>query len=254
MPFVKVDGTDIYYEEQGRGVSVVLLHGFTESTRAMAPLRQALSGRYRVITPDMPGYGRSGPQPRAYPVDFYAQDGQIMAGFLDALGLERAHIGGFSDGAEVALWVAILRPAMVISTVAWGVAGALEPAALAEVAEIAALMDSPPPRWVGWRDELRATYGDAYARTMTTGWATAVRALIARGGDISLARAGEIRCPVLLINGAEDFVNPPAVVRRLAAAIPHSELILVEGVGHPVHRERFDWFVRTVLDWLDQQP
>ncbi|HMA35497.1 MAG TPA: alpha/beta hydrolase [Chloroflexia bacterium] len=250
MAKVRVGETTIYYEVQGRGDPVVLLHGFTETGRTLRALSDALKRDFRVITPDMPGYGRSGPQPRDYPVDFYERDARVMAAFLDALGLPAVHLGGFSDGAEVALWLAILRPAQVRSLVAWGVAGALNADALPEVGEIATLIDAPPPHWVDWRDRLCRSYGEAAARRMTAGWAAAVRDLISRGGDISLARAGEIRCPVLLVNGAEDRVNPPVVVRALAARIPQAELILVPDVGHRVHDAREAWFNGLVRDWL----
>jgi pimeloyl-ACP methyl ester carboxylesterase len=77
-----------------------------------------------------------------------------------------------------------------------------------------------------------------------------MQAIIAAGGEISLARAGEIRCPTLLINGAADSINPPALAQRLAARIPQADLIIVPGTGHAVHEERPDWFQATALTWL----
>jgi valacyclovir hydrolase len=252
MPFVNVGATEIYYEEWGAGAPLLLLHGFSESGRDMAPLAQAFGAHYRVLTPDMPGYGQSGPQARDYTVDFYEDDARVMAGFLDALHIRQAHIAGFSDGGEVALWLAILRPDLARTVVAWGVAGALDPALLPEIDAIGHLIDAPHPDMAGWGAYLREAYGVERAARMTAGWAGAVRQLIERGGDISLSRAAEVRCPVLIINGENDHTNPPAAGQRLAATIPQATLHTVPGVGHAVHDARPDWFVGTVRDWLAQ--
>src|SRR6478609_6814259 len=108
MPTMTVDDTDLYYEEQGRGTPLLLVHGFTGSGADLAGMADVLAAHYRVIRPDLPGYGRSDPQPRRYTPDFYEEDGRTMGRFLDTLGIARAVVLGFSDGGEVAIWQAIL--------------------------------------------------------------------------------------------------------------------------------------------------
>jgi 3-oxoadipate enol-lactonase len=81
-----------------------------------------------------------------------------------------------------------------------------------------------------------------------------MQAIIAAGGEISLGRAGEIRCPTLLINGAVDSMNPPSMAQRLAARIPGAHLIILPDTGHAVHQQRPAWFQATALDWLARQP
>ena len=137
---------------------------------------------------------------------------------------------------------------------AWGVAGALDAGALPEIAAIGRLVDAPPAVWRAWRAALCRTYGRTGAHLLTTRWAATLQAIIAAGGDISLARAGEIGCPTLLINGAEDPMNPPALAQRLAARIPQADLIILPGTGHAVHEEHPDWFAATALTWLARQP
>jgi valacyclovir hydrolase len=85
---------------------------------------------------------------------------------------------------------------------------------------------------------------------MTEGWAAAMAALIARGGDISLSRAGAIRCPVLVFNGEGDTANPPAAAHRLAATIPQGAALIATGAGHAVHDDQPGWFYATVPTWL----
>jgi valacyclovir hydrolase len=255
MPTLPLDGSDLYYEEQGAGTPLLLLHGFTGSGADLAGVADVLAAhdRYRVIRPDLPGYGRSDPQPRHYTPDFYEEDGRTMGRFLDALGIARALVLGFSDGGEVAIWQAILRPEQVIAVVAWGVAGELDPAALPDIAAIGAMMDDPRPDLASWADYLRVQLGIERARAMTAGWAAAMAGIIARGGDISRARARAIRCPVLIINGEHDSANPPAAATRLGTAIPQGTALVAAGAGHPVHDDQPGWFFATVLPWLARQ-
>lgn len=253
MPTITIADNDLYYEEQGRGVPLLLLHGFTGSGADLAGVADVLAAHYRVIRPDLPGYGQSDPQPRPYTPDFYEEDGRTMGRFLDALGIARAHVLGFSDGGEVAIWQAILRPEQVISVVAWGVAGALPPSALDDVEAIGTMIDDPRSDLVSWSSFLCAQLGAERARAMTQGWATAMAALIARGGDINLSRAGEIRGPALIINGDGDTFNPPAAAHRLAAAIPQGTALIAPDAGHAVHDAQPGWFFATVPTWLARQ-
>ncbi len=62
----------IYHEEHGSGDSVLLLPGFAGNITELSTLREALAARYKVIAADLPGSGRSEPQPRAYTPTFYA--------------------------------------------------------------------------------------------------------------------------------------------------------------------------------------
>ena len=68
MAWFEHNGSRIYYEEQGSGAAVLVLPGFAGSIEEFAVLREALvAAGYRVIAADLPGSGRSEPQPRAYP-------------------------------------------------------------------------------------------------------------------------------------------------------------------------------------------
>src|SRR5919109_192357 len=132
----------LHIEERGRGDALLFLPGFTESADEFERLVATLADRYHVIAIDLPGSGRSGPQPRAYTADLYEDD-------------------------------------------AW-------------LAAFAELVDHPTDRLRPWRDALVARYGADVARATLQSWTTALRTLLARGGDISLGSADRIVCPVLL--------------------------------------------------------
>ena len=95
------DGTSrIYYEETGSGSrTALLLPGLTDSIGSHTPLRQTLvEAGFRVIAADLPGSGRSQPQPRVYSATYFEEDSISFAALLEHLGIESAHLIGFSDG------------------------------------------------------------------------------------------------------------------------------------------------------------
>ena len=237
-------------EESGRGEPLLLMPGFSEGIPDLGEIHPELAKDYRVIAVALPGSGRSTPIPRAYTKGFYEDDAQTMANLLDVRGIRSALIAGFSDGGEVALLLAVRRPELVRAVVAWGASGVI-PGTVGRMLDVMErVVDDPPERMAGWSAHLVAQYGRDNARETLRSWTAAVRALLQAGGDISFGSANQISCPTLLIVGDRDTGNPADGVRALAARIPLAEVIVVEGAGHPVHRQRSDWFVPKVKGWL----
>jgi valacyclovir hydrolase len=253
MAWFEHNTSRIYFEEYGSGEPVLLLPGFAGSIEDLSALREALATRYRVITADLPGSGRSEPQPRAYPATYYADDARSFIALLERLKLEEAHLIGFSDGGEVALLMAAFSPTRARSVITWGAAGVIPEQARPALEMLFNVVDDPAEPMQEFSNYLKATYGEANARTMTQNLVVAARAIIDNGGDISLSQSGTITCPVLLIAGEHDFLVPPALVFQLATHIHRVEVLEVEGVGHGVHEERPEWLTNTVLDWLEKQ-
>jgi pimeloyl-ACP methyl ester carboxylesterase len=112
------------------------------------------------------------------------------------------------------------------------------------------IVDNPIPPLQGFRDFLVATYGEANARIMTQSMATAKTGIIDAGGDVSLSKAGNITCPVLLISGEHDIFAPPSLASELAARIRAAEVLVAEGAEHNVYMDRPEWLMQTILDWL----
>src|SRR5215467_16316898 len=94
MPWHGPDGRRLHYEDTGRGDAVVLMPGWAGSIIELSQLRAALSTGFRVIAVDLPGSGRSGPQPRSYDSGYYQHDARAILGLLDALGIAMAHLAG----------------------------------------------------------------------------------------------------------------------------------------------------------------
>jgi len=250
MPWFEHGGTRIYYEETGSGDPVLFLPGFSESITYHSRLRDVLSASYRVIAADLPGYGRSEPQPRTYTPTFHEDDAGALSALLRATVDGPVHLIGYSDGGEVALMMAALFQELARSAVTWGAVGFGSDAARDIVTAFYTAIDSPVPLFEAYSKQLIGAYGEQNARTMTQNYSRALAAIIERGGDISLSKAHRISCPILLIVGEHDTPNPILLAEQYAAKAKDGRAIEVEGAGHDVHVSHQEWFTRTLLDWL----
>ena len=106
---VTIDGVEIYYVRGGHGAPLLLLHGFTvgSSRLTYGPSFGPLSEHFDVIAPDLPGYGHSGSPKTFYTTADYVR---FVIKFLDALGLEKVNLVGFSKGGAIALGTGLEHP------------------------------------------------------------------------------------------------------------------------------------------------
>lgn len=243
------DGERIYYKDTGRGDTVVLMPGWGGSVIDLDRLRRELVSGFRVIAVDLPGSGRSQPQPRRYTPSYYLDDARAVLGLLDGLSVEVAHFVGFSDGGEIALLIAALEPGRALSAVTWGAAGQLE-ASADMLNGLANLVDDPVDPLKAKAAYLVEAYGVQNARIMAASWAQAMGGIVDAGGDVSRSRAAHITCPVLLIAGTYDPFCPPELVREMADAVSRGEYREAPGAGHDVHLSHQAWLLATVVDWL----
>jgi len=249
MTWYGPDGRQIYYEDAGRGDTVLLLPGWGGSIIDLNRLRSELVSGFRVVAVDLPGSGRSQPQPRRYTSDYYLEDARVLLSLLDELRVEVAHLVGFSDGGEEALLMAALEPARALSVFTWGAAGQVV-ASPDMLRGLAHMVDDPVDPFTSLAAYLAEAYGADEARIMARSWAQAMSGVIDAGGDISRSRAALITCPALLVTSSYDPFCPPDLVREMADAIPRGEYLEAPGGGHDVHLSHTSWFVASLVDWL----
>ncbi|MCS6872780.1 MAG: alpha/beta hydrolase [Anaerolineae bacterium] len=253
MPTVTVNDQTLYYELIGapEAPPILLIHGWLQVGRDLAALAQALAAEgYRVILPDVSGYGRSVPPFRRFPPDFYQRDAADMAGLLRALQIDSAHVMGFSDGGEIALLLGCDHSALCRSVVAWAAVGAYSPA----LSEYVRSMPSAPIT-----PAVRARHPGQPVERWEDEWREAFAAIVANGGDISLSRAHQIACPLLLMVGDGDKLNPAEDSRRFVEAATHprctpKRFVCFENTGHAIHEERVDAFLAEVRAFLSACP
>src|SRR6266540_972997 len=124
MPYAKVNGQKLYYEDAGGdGTPVVLSHGYLMDHQMFHQQVEALKERYRVITWDQRSHGET--ESTLDPADFwdFAED---LAGLLDHLGIERAVLGGVSQGGFLSLRFALKHPDRVLGLILIDTQGGLE--------------------------------------------------------------------------------------------------------------------------------
>ncbi len=243
MPFVETTtGARLHYHIQGQGEPLIALHGLLGTPEAHLPqVINLLSERYQVIAPTLRGYGQSTPKPRDFPHDFYHRDANDVLAMMDALGIARAHILGYSDGGEIALILGGTAPERTLSVIAWGAVGYFGPNMRPFVQRLY------PATWMT-EDEKRLhriSDPDGFALE----WIAALKSMIDSGGDVSLSRAEDMSAPVLLMLGTQDSLNPQEYGQNLISRTPRGRLVMFE-TGHPIHDEDWDGFRQTVTEFL----
>jgi len=248
MPEIAVNGTVLHYEEQGSGEPLVLLHG--GGGTALLHFKHeipALAERYRVIAPDLRGYGRSSP-PRDFPPGFYARDAADMAALIQALGIAPAHLCGFSDGGIVALLLAADYPETARTLAVWGAEARILPQ------ERAAW--GPITDWRSWPDHIVQRFIEAQG---PLNWPGILERMLEgynreldTGGNIVADRLDRIRCPALIMHGDLDEVVPVEHAYELSRAIRGARLRIFPGAKHALHRERHAELLAEIHAFLAQ--
>ncbi len=247
MPLARLTtGATLHYEDMRPGseqTPVILLHGMLGTARIhLGQVMDRLhSEGYRVIGLTLRGYGQSLPKPRDFPDDFYQRDGADLIAFMDATGINKAHLIGYSDGGEIALIAAGKHPARVASCIAIGAIGHFGP----ELRPVFQRMY--PGDWIT-ADEKRI-HGFSDAAAFTGDWVRAMTRTIDAGGDVSLSLAPNITCPLVIMLGRADKLNPWQYGQRFVDKVESGRLELFD-CGHAVHDQASEAFYRLTLQHL----
>jgi len=267
--FLLVNGIRLHYLDWGGGARpVLLLHGFTAHAHAWDALAQALSPRYHVLALDQRGHGDSDwARDGAYATEDHLAD---IAGFVEALGLPRLAIIGHSMGGRNAIAYAACFPerverlVLVDSRPASDAGGAvmvrgllsLIPPEIGSVDEIIPGLLQLFPRLSPEMAYHLARYGfrESASGVLTPKYDMAIGAQAHRAGYAAADLwpfIQQIRCPTLIIRGAESGVLTREAALRMAEAIAGSQFIEIEGAGHLVPQENpcaFETAVRRFLE------
>ncbi|MGA2294959.1 MAG: alpha/beta hydrolase [Acidimicrobiales bacterium] len=224
---------------KGKGPTLVLLHGGMSSSESLlSTIGPGLAKRYRLAAFDRRGHGRTADTPSAFHYDLMAAE---TIAFLEHLGT-RAHLVGHSDGAIVALLVAMRRPDLVRRVVAVGANYHYEGLRPNEVLNAES---TDFDRWAQWYAK-RSPDGVAHARVVVE----KTLRLFASEPTLTPADLGEITVPVLVMSGDDEPIYLSHTC-SLYESIPGSELCVVPGTSHSVLEERPGTCVRIIRDFLE---
>ena len=228
----------IWVEESGdaQGPAVLVLPGLAGSIDELSAIREQMAAQgMRVIAADLPGSGKSQPQPRSYSPYYHQEDATAFAALLEEMDALPAVLIGFSDGGDVALSLASDFPAHAKGVLVWGAMGSIDDPDGQVAPFFRNIVDAPSAGGEGFRAYLIETYGREVARASMQSVADALEAIVARGGDISLSRVEQIQCPVLLVAGDGDQFVPLTALNEFNARLLNGRVLVVEGGGHALH-------------------
>jgi pimeloyl-ACP methyl ester carboxylesterase len=268
--FVEIGGRQVHVLQAGRGEPVVLLHGFGASTYCWRNVLPTLARFYRVIAPDLYGFGAT-ERPRDF--QSYTRDGQaaLVLALLDNLGIERAHLVGHSYGGAISLWLADRHPERLRSLVLVDSAAPTYPndrrSRIARLKPLAwlflhgmaltpwsvkkALEQSIADRRLvtpelvrAYLEPLRVEGVDAAFNGLTA----PLRA--ADGPEVDL---GRLRLPTLAVWGSEDRLIAVADGKREVLRMPRGTFVELSGIGHMPMEECPEELTRILLSFLALQ-
>ncbi|HEY4887554.1 MAG TPA: alpha/beta hydrolase [Candidatus Dormibacteraeota bacterium] len=258
MPVATIRGLQLYYEDTGgAGLPLVLSHGFLMDSDMFQPQVHALSGARRVITWDQRGNGRTASTPEQFS---YWDSADDLAGLLDHLGVERAVLGGMSQGGFIALRFALAHPERTAGLVL------IDTQSGQEDPEKTMQYDLMHEVWVGSGPsdqllEMVAAIIIGNRRPESAAWVakwkarepqslTPVYRTLMDRDDVT-GRLGEIRAPALVIHGTEDVAIDLSRAEQLCAKLSGCRgVVRVDGAGHASNLTHPEPVNRAIEDFL----
>ncbi|WP_432000048.1 alpha/beta fold hydrolase [Streptomyces sioyaensis] len=263
-PFFRTEIT-VGYEDEGSGEPLVLVHGHPFNRSMWRPQIAHLSrAGWRVIAPDLRGYGESSVVPGTTPLETFARD---LLALLDHLGIERCVLGGLSMGGQIVMECWRLFPERIRAVVLADTFAAADTAAgraarhdMAErllregMAGYAheVLDKMVAPHHLDARPDVAAHVLQMMTSTAPEGAAAALRGRAERP-DYT-AQLSRMAVPALVVVGTEDTYTPVSDARAIQARMPDARLVLVERAAHLPNLERPDEFNAALEKFLRSLP
>jgi pimeloyl-ACP methyl ester carboxylesterase len=268
---VEVNGVRLWHRVTGEGEPVVQIHGAGFGHFNFDPVTPLLAERFRVVDFDMRGYGQSDRPHQRYDMEVWADD---VAGLLDALGLERAHVHGTSMGGMIAIVVAGKYPERTTSVVVncaaakLGAAGRLIFKNWIDIARLDP--DGPGSRLLAELITWQALSKRFLDEQDETELATTIQTILRDSNDLEVFTSacqamcdmdlrpwlGRITSPALVLGGDEDLMTPwdqgpdGAGQQAIAAGIANAETYVIAGSNHSTIFDNTGEHARVVADFF----
>ena len=265
MPFVSAtDGTRIHYEVTGKpgATPVLMIQGLGASKNAWNLQRIAMATRFRIISFDNRGAGRSDKPTVPFTLEQMAEDAIAV---LDAAGIETAHVVGASMGGVISQIVAVKHPQRVRSLTlvctacrnhpwrqellqSW--AKTAEEKGMIEVGKEAAQWVMSPRSfrrlvpaftWMGPLAALRPRHS----------FVSQIDAILNTREDL-VDQLSTITAPTMVIVGNQDILTPRGDSEEIAERIPNAELVVISGAAHGLMMEHSSTFNKILIEFLQR--
>lgn len=266
-----MNGVKLWYQFSGEGETVVQVGGAVSAHEGYATITPGVSTHYRVLDYDHRGYGLSDRPSQRYTLDTWSDD---LAGLLDALRVDRAHIHGGSMGSFIAINFAARYPHRVDKLLLG--AGAVAKCDRMGVLQFRIWQHLARAYGVGSpqlaEELLTKAFSRRYLDSLSGGDVALaeVQDVAARNADSEVfidacqamidtdvrGELGDVKAPALVMVGSEDVLTPldagpgGAGARYVAENLPNAQLVVFEGSGHAHYVEQPEESVRVILDFL----
>lgn len=251
-----INQTRMAYDDAGKGVPLVFLHGFPLCRTAWRKQKLALESTFRFIAPDLRGFGESEAPQGKMTMRHYADDVRAL---LQKLDVGPAVLVGHSMGGYVALAFALAYPNFLLGLVLVGTRSGNDAPDIAATRKATAtkvktgglqeLIDLMAPRMIaeqhpGFPEQVR----NLMARANPEGVTAALLGMAERP-DVTGQLSG-ITTPTLIIAGDGDVIIPPEESQSLSDQIQDSQLNIISRAGHLVAFEKPEEFNQILKDWI----
>ncbi len=254
MPWADVNGIRMYYETHGQGEAIVFAHGAGGNHLSWWQQVPHFRQRYRCVTFDHRGFGRTAEVENGPGGNAYAED---LRALLDHLEVESAYLVAQSMGGGSCMGFTVAYPERVKALVMADTTGTMTDPVLDEMRR--RFRESQPqpftlqgraynPALKERRPETAFLYDSVMALNPPRGEAAGERDL--RHVATTEKLAG-LRVPVLFIVGENDIIAPPEIIKHASTLIPGARFVQVPVSGHSVYFEEPDAFNRVVSEFFE---
>ena len=233
--YIEANGLEVYHEDYGEGGPLLLIHGGTATSQSWASHLPAFTEHFKVFTPDSRGHGRTDNPTGELGYRAMADD---LASLIDALGLQRPLVLGYSDGGQIALELGLRYPGLARALVLGGTQFRFSEAYLEAVRSLLGItegeeldtekLEREQPEWVAYLSEAHGhVYGPEYWKT----YVKQIAALWLRPLRYTPEDIAAVTDPVLLLVGDRDGVCTEESVESFRV-LPNPELAVAPASDH----------------------
>lgn len=246
--FITVKGLKLYYEEAGKGMPLLLLHGFGRTASDWRPYTAELSKNYRVIAVDLPGHGRSDYMDTTN-IYLHKRAAEYILAMLDSLHIDSIDVIGHSSGGFITLYMATLKPELLKRIIVIDAQVYYSNTTRKVITSLGEPEKNPILRL----DTLIKVHGKQRG-TLIAQQFWNFRKLY---GDPSFTPdvLSTITAKTLIIHGDDDPIAPVSNAWEMFQNIPQAHLWVVPGGGHVPHigAGRKEDFIKEVLSFLNNK-
>ena len=242
--YVTIKGTKVYYEEYGKGIPLLLLHGGLGNVRDFSMIIPKLSEKFRVIIPDAPGLGRSeyAKNPLSY---------QLLADYqselIDKLKLDSLYVMGWSDGGNTALLLAHKRPEKVKKMIPVGANYTLKGTTEEGMVETKNISDI---LWVESHLQNWITYYQSLSNKDWKRYITEIKTMWLEEQYFPKSVLESIKISTLIVYGDRDMYSLEHGI-EIHNAIKNSQFCVIPNCSHDVFYEKPEIITKIAIDFFE---